>query len=381
MKNVIPKNIAVIINKEEGSIQPSETFLNSHIYQLPEPTIPIVGIPGHRILIDTKKKKAIPSRSIFPLGFRWLMRKAKLSTIEKQDRQAVSQFLQQQKIDVVLAEYGPTAVSVMAACKDASVPLIVHFHGYDAYTDEILLEFKDQYIDLFNIASAIIAVSEHMKQQLLSIGAPENKIFVNSCGASTPKNLTATPSSSNINFLMVGRLVEKKAPFISIQAFSKVAKKFPYAKLDIIGHGPLLNLCHQTVSDLGIENQVTFHGAQSHEKVFELMKNARGFLQHSVRSPNNDHEGTPVAILEAMAMGLPVIATRHGGIPDVIEDGVTGSLIYEHNVESMAQAMLALAEDANYAQHIGEKARSSALANYTSELSNERLWNIIKMTC
>lgn len=369
--------IAIIINNEGGRILPSETFFSAHINLLPQPVIPLIGIPCHRILVN-EGRKTIPSRSIVLLGLRWMLRRLKFTNVAKQDEYALAKFLKKRKIKVVLAEYGPTAVSVMNACEKANVPLVAHFHGFDAYTTHVLSEYRKKYQDLFKIAKAIVAVSKDMKEQLVSIGAKDEKVFVNPCGADIPNGMFAEPKNSARKFVMVGRLVEKKAPFLSIMAFANIAKKYPDAQLDVIGDGVLLNSCQQIAQSLNIKNQVAFHGAQPHAVVFDLMKQARCFIQHSVITPNNDHEGTPVGLLEAMGMGLPVVATRHGGISDVIKDGITGNLVDEYDVNAMTSAMLQYAEDSEYAQKIGENARADILQNRTSKISVDRLNEIIE---
>lgn len=373
----ITSEIVVIINNEGGRILPSETFFKDHINLLPKPVTPLIGIPGNRILVN-ENRKTIPSRAILPLGLRWLLRLTGLSTVAIQDRNSLAKFLRRRKIKAVLAEYGPTAVSVMDACHDASVPLIAHFHGFDAYKYDVVEKYLDEYNKLFDQASAIIAVSEHMRKQLLSIGAKEDRTFVNSCGANIPEGLIAQPESSELNFIMVGRLVEKKAPFLSIMAFSKLASIYPESTLNIIGDGPLLNVCRQIVQSFRISEKVVFHGSLPHTEVLNMMKKSRCFVQHSVCTPDGDHEGTPVGVLEAMGMGLPVVATRHGGIVDVIKTGINGSLVDEYDVEGMAQELLNYASDPVLAQEIGRNAHLTVKENWTSQKSIERLWNIIE---
>jgi len=367
--------VVIIINNRRGFVRPSETFLTAHINGLPN-TVPLIGIPGRRFLAQ-EGRKSIPSRALVPLGIRWLLRKLGVSTIAEQDRRVLARFLKRRNIAVVLAEYGPTAVSVMDACRDASVPLVAHFHGFDAYRHDIITAYKGRYLKLFSQAAAVIAVSNDMRRQLLALGANEERTYLNSCGADIPEGLNAQPGSSDVRFLMVGRLVDKKAPLLSIEAFARVIGRLPESRLDIIGDGPLLDACKSAVVKLGLSDNVVLHGTQLHSDVLNIMKQARCFIQHSVCTPNGDREGTPVAVLEAMGVGLPVIATRHGGIRDVIEDGITGKLVEELDVDAMANAMLTYAEDADLAQSVGEKARAVIQENWTSDKSTSRLWEII----
>ncbi len=369
--------LAIIINKNSRKILPSETFLLSHINNLPCDVLPLVGNPGFRCLDDTRNIY-VPSRKYFPLGWRWTQRKIGLSSVAKQDRLAVIDFLKKYKVDAVLAEYGPSAVSVLDSCKDATVPLIAHFHGWDAYSEYELNRNTENYKRLFEYAAAVIAVSKHMRDQLIALGADPEKTYHNACGAEIPSELKANPAKAGKRFLMVGRLIEKKAPFISILAFSKVAALYKDASLDIVGDGPLRDACILLCENLRLGNQVTFHGALSHDLVLDLMANARCFIQHSVCAPNGDREGTPVGVLEAMGVGLPVVATRHTGILDVINCGKTGSLVDEYDLDGMAQGMMVYARDAALAKQIGENARIDVMNNWTNARSIERLWTIIE---
>lgn len=368
-------NVLIVICKDGGYLRPSETFLWAHIHGLPCNVSTLIGNPGYRQ--DLTNGKNILSRSFIPLGLRWISRRLGFSVVAEQDKRALIRFIRKHKINVVLAEYGTSAVSVMAACKDTDVPLVAHFHGWDAYSKYELEKNVEQYRALFKMSVAVIAVSQHMRDQLLELGANPENTFHNSCGTDIPESIQAKPEVSEKQFLMVGRLTEKKAPYLSILAFSQVLSKHPDACLSIIGDGPLYDTCLQLCKGLGITDQVVFYGAQGHETVVENLKQARCFIQHSVTAIDGDHEGTPVAVLEAMGVGLPVVATRHGGIIDVIENDITGSLVEEFDVSGMAQAMTRYADDPHLAQKIGRHARDAILANYTSSKSIERLWNII----
>jgi glycosyltransferase involved in cell wall biosynthesis len=109
----------------------------------------------------------------------------------------------------------------------------------------------------------------------------------------------------------------------------------------------------------------------------EEMRRACVFVQHSIEAPSGDCEGTPVAILEAGASGLPVVATRHGGICDVVIEGKTGLLVNEHDVVGMADAMLELITDRTRAAQLGETASAHIREHFSLEHSLDRLWRII----
>ncbi len=158
-------------------------------------------------------------------------------------------------------------------------------------------------------------------------------------------------------FLSVGRFVDKKAPHLTLQAFHKAWLRDPELRLTMAGNGPLWESTRQLAQAEGLGEVVDFPGVITNDQVAERMREARAFVQHSVVTADNDHEGTPLSILEAMASGLPVIATRHAGIPDVIDHGVEGLLCEERDIQGMAAHITTLAEDGVLAARLGSAGR------------------------
>jgi colanic acid/amylovoran biosynthesis glycosyltransferase len=257
---------------------------------------------------------------------------------------------------VVLAEYGPIGVQVSRPCRRARVPFVVHFHGYDAARRDVLAKYAASYRTMFTEAAAIIAVSRAMEHTLRSLGCPPDKIVYNPCGTDCEAFGNANPGSNPPTFVAVGRFVEKKSPDLSLRAFVQVVRERPAARLRMIGDGPLREMCQGLARELGCQEAVTLLGAQPHDVVIQEMRAARAFVQHSVVAADGDSEGTPVAILEAGAAGLPVVATRHAGIPDVVVEGETGLLVDEHDVTDMARHMLRLVDEPQVAETLGRQA-------------------------
>jgi glycosyltransferase involved in cell wall biosynthesis len=216
-----------------------------------------------------------------------------------------------------------------------------------------------------------------MKAQLIRLGVPENKVYHNPYGVDMSLFAAAAPADNPPIFLAVGRFVNKKAPYLTLMAFSEVAKCVPEARLTMVGSGELMEPCQRLARVLGIADAVDFRGICSHIEVAALMQASRAFVQHSVQAFNGDSEGTPVAILEASASGLPVISTRHAGIPDVVVDGETGILVDEGDVNGMTRAMVLLAKDSQLASRMGQAARQRIEAYFSMEKSIGNLWVII----
>ncbi len=289
----------------------------------------------------------------------------------------------QNKIDVVLAEYGDTAQKVLKICKQLNLPLIVHFHGYDASVFEVIKR-NNNYKVVFEIASYVVVVSKKMYQDLLNLGCPEQKLVYNVCG---PKDefFEVQPNFSKQQFIAIGRFVDKKAPYNLILSFLKVIEKFPGAKLIMAGDGELLNTCKNLVKYYKKEANISFVGVISPEKYREYLKESLAFVQHSVTAENGDSEGTPVCILEASGAGLPVISTKHAGIPDVIINGKTGLLVEEHDVDGMAENMIELLENTEMAKKMGAKGKINIEENFKMDrhinLLDELIEKAFKTNC
>lgn len=347
----------------------TETFIRAHIEKLPANT---TLVHGWRPSVGDKTALSLPSLVYFKAR-----RMLTGSGLDRETTAAYLKIFRDYKIDAVLAEYGEMGVQVMDAIEQSGIPLLVHFHGYDASVYSVLEEHKATYPRMFGIASGIIAVSRAMQHKLISLGAPEEKVHYNPYGVDCDRFAGADPATASPLFIAVGRFTEKKAPQVTLKAFAGVLQSNPEARLRMIGEGPLLEACRKLATDLKINSAVVFLGGQSHAVISEEMQRARCFVQHSVVSPTGDQEGTPVAIIEAGATGLPVVATRHAGIPDVVVEGQTGFLVDEHDEASMTQHMLRLLQEPALAGQMGEAARQHVRANFSSEQRLGNLWKII----
>jgi glycosyltransferase involved in cell wall biosynthesis len=252
------------------------------------------------------------------------------------------------------------------------VPLFVHFHGFDASLS--LQDWRQvrQYRLVFHNVSGVIVPSRFLGSRLAEIGCPEANLHVIPYGVDT-RIFTPTSRSRQQRLIAVGRLVEKKAPHLSIQAFARIAHRYPHARLDLVGDGPLGEQCRALIASLGLDDRIKMHGVQSRKFIAHLMREGLLFVQHSLTAANGDMEGLPVAILEAMASGLPVISTRHAGIPEAVTDSVTGLLVEERDVDAMAHAMSELLDSPDRAATMGAAGRERVLTYFTREMARDRL--------
>ena len=285
--------------------------------------------------------------------------------------------LRKEKIDCVLAEYGFTGAGVLNVCKKINMPLLVHFHGHDASHHQILERHQAAYRNMFQYASAVIVVSKVMQKKIESLGCPPEKICYNPYGPHD-RFLNIQPNLGQKLFVSVGRFVDKKAPYYTILAFKEVLRIHPDAKLLIAGDGVLLNVCINLVRNLKIEHAVSFPRVITHNELANYLSIARAYVQHSITAMDGDMEGTPVSIIEASAAGIPVISTRHAGIPDVIKDGETGLLVDEHDVEGMSKCMIKVLEEKEYAKELGAKGKLFISNNFSREKNLHLMAQMIK---
>jgi len=306
----------------------------------------------------------------------WQRAKKKLNNRFDFHEHALINSLKKEKIDFVLAEYGTTACATLKVVQYLKIPMMVHFHGYDASIKKVLADYKEPYKKLFHYAKAVIAVSNKMKETLIKAGCPDDKIIVSVYGPD-PGFFDIHHLYHTQQFIAVGRFVEKKAPGVTILAFKKVAAKYPNATLVMVGDGELLNDCKKLVIESGLEKRVTFKGVQSSAEIQLLMEGSIAFVQHSVTAENGDSEGTPVAILEAQAAGLPVLSTFHAGIPDVVIHNHTGILVNEFDVNGMAESMFRILNEDALARTLGQNAKQNMKQFFTLEKHLDTLTDII----
>jgi glycosyltransferase involved in cell wall biosynthesis len=348
----------------------TETFIRAHIERLPARVTTVYGWPttvdGRRVLPAARRAYHAALRRISGDG------------VERELTAAYTTAFRRAGADAVLAEYGDVGARVVAACRRLRLPLVVHFHGYDASVRDVLEAHAESYSVMFREAAAIVAVSRAMQRKLIALGAPPEKVHYNPYGIDCRRFGGADPAGAPPVFIAVGRFVDKKAPQLTLAAFAEVHRAHREARLRMVGDGPLLDECRAQAAGLGLDGAVEFLGPRPHDEVQAEMRAARCFVQHSVEAPNGDCEGTPLGILEAGASGLPVVATRHAGIPDVVVEGETGLLVDERDARGMAEHMLRLARDPELAGRFGAAARRRVAENFSMEMSDRKLWSIIE---
>lgn len=290
-------------------------------------------------------------------------------------------FLDKSPYDIIHCHFGPNGI-VGASLKVLGVEgkLVVTFHAYDL-TATLAHEGRDVYHGLFQTADLLMPISNHWKKKLIELGCPPEKIAVHRMGVDTEQFRFTPPDHRNvapIKLLTVSRLVEKKGLEYGIRAVAMVSQRHPEWSIqyDIVGEGPLRKRLETTVEELGIYIKVNFVGPKTHEEVRDLMMQAHVFLLPSVTAQNGDQEGIPVVLMEAMAIGLPVLSTLHGGIPELVLDGQSGFLVPERDVHTLAERLEYLIEHPDLWPAMGRAGRRFVEEQHDIRKLNRRLVEI-----
>ena len=243
--------------------------------------------------------------------------------------------------DLMLCHFGPmglqTVQASLQAKKDTKIWTV--FHGYDV-SSYIATHGDDVYKELFARGDQFLAISDFWARRLVTLGCPADKIVVLHMGVDVgaigynPKPIVVGRPR---RLLYVGRLVPKKGADVLLRALADYRMNSPETRweLSLIGDGPMKRDLEALVIELNLDDCVVFCGPQPSEQVRRMLDAADYFVLPSLTPTDGDMEGIPVALMEAMAAGLPVISTVHGGIPELVEHGISGLLAVEADVKSL----------------------------------------------
>lgn len=249
------------------------------------------------------------------------------------------------KPHVIHSHFGYDAHKIMKIAGGAGIPHVVSFYGSDVSRLPDEPGWKRRYSELAAHGARFIAASRYMKGQLLALGFPEKRITIVRFGLDTEKLRFRTDYEIKPSFLMAGRLVEKKGFEFGLKAIAEVTARGIPATVNLYGDGPLMPDLKNLTRKLRIEDKVTFHGFRPVEQILDAHSSHSFMLAPSVTAGDGDMEGLPNTILESMAVGTPIITTRHAAIPEVVEHGVSGFLSDERDVSGLADIITRLIEN------------------------------------
>lgn len=284
--------------------------------------------------------------------------------ISWKEARALALHMRQSRAALLHVYFGHIGIHLLPYLRRAQIPVIVSFHGADAGIDVTKRSHLQPLRQLFDVATLILPRSQAIADNLIELGCPEEKIRIHRTGIPLDRFPFAQrylPEDGQWRVFQACRLIPKKGVETTLRGFARFLARYPQAKLTVAGEGPLAETLQELAEDLGIASRVSFPGFVSQAKLRDLLYQSHIFLHPSVTGPDGDREGVPNAMLEAMACGLPVVATWHGGIPEAIQHGETGLLAPEHGDEALAEMMFWLASEPDaYAAMSANAARSVA---------------------
>ena len=339
-------------------LRPSETFVRDHVAALQRWT-PVTGayLRVPRTVSEPDCRVATGSR---PAEFAW-----RYGPRRPWQRRLARQ-LAEREVAAMHVHFGVDALDLLPVRELLGVPLVVTFHGYDASATgrANMRDYFARIGEVFAAADRLVAVSDFVAGRLRELAAPGEKIrtVVNGvdverfAGTRLPPGAAEPPS-----VLFVGRLVEKKGVADLLDAAASLPAP-SRARIDVVGDGPLAEPLARTAAARGLD--VRFHAFAGHDAIAAMMRRATLVCVPSRQAADGDSEGLPTVAVEAAAAGVPVVATRHAGLPEIVVDGETGLLAPEGDVAGLAAQMERVLGDPALAAALGAAARRRATARF-----------------
>ncbi|MDT3778014.1 glycosyltransferase [Nitrospira sp. MA-1] len=293
-------------------------------------------------------------------------------------------FLGKGPYDIIHCQFGTDGLQGLYI-KQVAAPtakVVTSFRGFDA--SKMVFECPDLYKTLFREGDLFLPVSQSLKNLIVQQGCDEGKIVVLPSGINC-QNLTGSPKkvlqSERVHVMTIARLIEKKGIVYAIEAVNKIVKSGKSICYSIIGEGELRGDLEELIQERDLKEHVQLLGWKSHEEVIRLLQDAHILIAPSVTAKDGDQEGIPNAIKEAMAMGLPVIATQHSGIPELVEDGVSGYLVRERDADALADRLSYLLDHPGKWADMGRAGRGRVEKDYDMKTLNNRLVELYGQVC
>ena len=263
--------------------------------------------------------------------------------------------------DLIHAHFGWSGLRMLLQKQFLRIPMVVTFGGRDVGVQMRLEYFDRLYEVLLEATDEMICVSKDLRGKLIAAGGDRDRIRVIYRGCDVDSfhfvDRSDRPADAPAQALMVGRLVEKKGHRFALEAIAELVRRGTDLRVVVVGEGEDYGRIRRMARRLGLRRHVDFVGSTDHVGVRRHMAESDFLIHPSVTPPDGDTEGIPNAVVEGQAMGLPVVATQHGGIVEAVLEGETGLLVPEGDVEGLANAVSALASDRARRLDMGRAAR------------------------
>ncbi|ENC8947272.1 colanic acid biosynthesis glycosyltransferase WcaL [Escherichia coli] len=285
--------------------------------------------------------------------------------------------------DVFIARFGPAGVTA-AKLRELGVirgKIATIFHGIDISSREVLNHYTPEYQQLFRRGDLMLPISDLWAGRLQKMGCPREKIAVSRMGVDMtrfsprPVKAPATP----LEIISVARLTEKKGLHVAIEACRQLKEQGMAFRYRILGIGPWERRLRTLIEQYQLEDVVEMPGFKPSHEVKAMLDDADVFLLPSVTGADGDMEGIPVALMEAMAVGIPVVSTLHSGIPELVEADKSGWLVPENDARALAQRLAAFSQlDTDELAPVVKRAREKVEHDFNQQVINRELASLLQ---
>ena len=310
----------------------------------------------------------IPEPRTNPIRHGWLkFVKQRPPIVYRGEYQMLSSLLERRGADLMHIYFGHTGVHLLPFIERWDKPCVVSFHGADVALKDDIRDYGPKLKSLFKAVPLVLARSRSLADRLISLGCPSDQLRICRTGVPLkefPQLRREVPADGRWRLMQACRLIPKKGVATTLCAFAIFQKEFPNAELVIAGKGPLQAHLEELAEELGIASKVHFRGFLSQPELMDLYATSHLFVHPSETPPDQNQEGVPNSILEAMSTGLPVAATKHGGIPEAVEHGRGGLLVPERDFEALAGSLKEIARSPNAFREMGLLGSEYVAANF-----------------
>lgn len=241
--------------------------------------------------------------------------------------------------DFLHAHFGLAARTLAPLARRTGIPMVVSFYGHDISKLPLIPAWRRHYEDMTRVVRAASVLSSDMKEKAISLGFSPEIVHVIHLSRLVGDAEPPLPCRPVRRLVSIGRLVEKKGHETAIRAFASLASRFPDARMEIIGDGPLHNQLLALIRELGVAGKVQLAGPLPNPETMQRLAEADAFILCSQTAANGDEEGTPTVLVEAQQRGKPCVSTLHAGIPEMVPETNRWLLAPEKDFQAVADRL------------------------------------------